>query len=97
MRAVFGTIIGFFALVALLSLVKTVSLVMTATVVPDQRLVIRWLCAGVTFAFLTVFWEVTRRRYVRTGNLRADATSAVLGGAGVAALVVMMIVFAITD
>ena len=90
MRAAFVAITSVFGLLAALSLVKT------ATVVPDQPQVIRWLCACVAFAFIAVFWEITRRRYVARGTLRADPASAVLGVAALAVLTAMMIVHAVT-
>ena len=68
----------------------------TASVVPDPSLVIRWLCAAVACAFIAVFWEVTRRRYVERATLRADPGSAVMGVAALAVLIITVIVFALT-
>ena len=90
MRAALVASTGFFGLLSLLCLLKT------ATVVPDQQQIIRWLTAALGFAFIAVFWELTRRRHVARGSLRADRGQALLGVSAVAVLISVMVVFAIT-
>lgn len=90
MRAAFVAGTGFCGLLSVLCLVKT------ATVVPDQAQVVRWLTAALGFAFVAVFWELVRRRYVVTGSLRADRRQALFGIAAIAALVLVLTVFAAT-
>ncbi|PUA82652.1 hypothetical protein [Nocardioides currus] len=90
MRALFVVASGLFGVLAVLCLVKV------ATVVPDQPAIVRWLSAGLGFAFIAVFWEVARRRYVAKGSLEADPVLAGLSLAAVGVVVVMMLVFRAT-
>ena len=91
MRVAFVVVVSFFSVLAALCLVKTV------TVLSDQPMTIRWLCAALACAFIAIFWEATRRRYVMRGSLRADPALAVLAGCAVAVLMLTMIVFAVTS